>query len=86
MADEPEACDCNRTTKLEELVHRYEQRNRELETYEAEVTNRLKILEETIPALKIWYMWRIFNAVGQPVPVSYTHLDVYKRQHNTQNE
>lgn len=70
MDESKGSANCNETSKLEELAHQYEQRNRELEAHEAEVANRLKILEETIPALKIWYMWRIFNAVGQSVQSS----------------
>ncbi|KAL1122855.1 hypothetical protein AAG570_003181 [Ranatra chinensis] len=49
--------------RLEALVHSYEQKNFELEEREMEVKYRLQMLENTMPALMMWNMWRMMCAM-----------------------
>jgi chromosome segregation ATPase len=44
---------------LEVMLSKYEQRNYDLEEREVDLRHRLEMLEDSIPALVIWNMWRI---------------------------
>lgn len=46
-------------SKMEALINSYEQKNQELEEKELEVRYRLQMLENTMPALMMWNLWRM---------------------------
>ncbi|CAH1399439.1 unnamed protein product [Nezara viridula] len=53
------------TSQMESLVKNYEKKNQELEEREMEVRYRLQMLENTMPALLMWNMWRMMVAMQQ---------------------
>ncbi|XP_073996527.1 uncharacterized protein isoform X3 [Rhodnius prolixus] len=56
-------------SRMEALVNSYEQKNQELEEKELEVRYRLQMLENTMPALMMWNLWRVMmlQTGGRPV-------------------
>nr|BAN21418.1 unkown protein [Riptortus pedestris] len=55
-------------SRMESIVKNYEKKNQELEEREVEVRYRLQMLENTMPALMMWNMWRMMMAMqGQGV-------------------
>ena len=65
-------------SQMEAMVKNYEKKNQELEEREMEVRYRLQMLENTMPALLMWNMWRMMVAMqtqnatisGMPPPHS----------------
>jgi chromosome segregation ATPase len=54
-------------SRMEALVRNYEEKNQELEEREMEVRYRLQMLENTMPALMMWNMWRVmYQMQGAP--------------------
>uniref|UniRef100_A0A1B6M3K9 Janus kinase and microtubule-interacting protein C-terminal domain-containing protein n=2 Tax=Graphocephala atropunctata TaxID=36148 RepID=A0A1B6M3K9_9HEMI len=49
--------------KMEALVNRLEQQNFEMEEKEMEARYRLHTLESIVPAMVLYYLWRMLNAV-----------------------
>lgn len=49
--------------KLEALVNKFEQQNFEMEEKEMETRYQLHTLEKVVPAMVIYYMWRLLNIV-----------------------
>lgn len=60
-------------SRMEAIVKNYEKKNQELEERELEVRYRLQMLENTMPALMMWNMWRMMMTMqnqnpGMPMP------------------
>ncbi|KAK9508432.1 hypothetical protein O3M35_005992 [Rhynocoris fuscipes] len=86
-------------SRMEQLVNTYEQKNQELEERELEVRYRLQMLENSMPALMMWNLWRMMmiqtsgGAVTniQPPPGLTPHPGAYGRisgeaPHNREEE
>ncbi|KAG8330739.1 hypothetical protein J6590_055724 [Homalodisca vitripennis] len=58
--------------KMEALVNRLEQQNFEMEEKEIETRYRLHTLENIVPAMVMYYLWRMLNAVRPFVKDSQT--------------
>ncbi|XP_024081944.1 uncharacterized protein PFB0145c isoform X1 [Cimex lectularius] len=63
MAERRDERDRTHTAKMEALVQTYERKNQELEEKELEVRYRLQMLENTMPALMMWNIWRMMMSV-----------------------
>lgn len=67
--------------KMEAFANRLEQQNFEMEEREMDVRYRLHTLESVVPAMVMFYLWRMLNAVrpllneGKPIPVRHSVSD-----------
>lgn len=51
---------------FEALLNKYEQRNYDLEECEVELRHRLEMLENSMPVLLMWNVWRLMQNTGIP--------------------
>ncbi|XP_021919647.1 myosin-8 isoform X3 [Zootermopsis nevadensis] len=49
---------------LEVMLNKYEQRNYDLEEHEVDLKHRLQMLENSMPLLLIWNMWKLMQVTG----------------------
>lgn len=49
---------------LEVMLNKYEQRNYDLEEREVDLKHRLEMLENSMPVLLMWNMWRLMQVTG----------------------
>lgn len=61
-----------RLARLENALSRLEQQNFELEEREMEVRCKLQVLEVTLPALMVWFLWKMLNSVRPYVKTTIT--------------